>query len=86
MVSVTVVFIFVHTPFKVVWFVGWHCLAVNIPDQQLYAKPKGGMGPSFHPATPYMAQITEEARDPNKRRRTGRKFDAVELGCSAVLG
>ena len=32
----------------------------DIPDQQLYAKPKDGMGPSFHPATPYMAQITEE--------------------------
>ena len=44
------------------------------------------MGPSFHPATPYMAQITAEARDPIKRRRTGRKFDAVELGCSAELG
>ena len=84
MVSVTVVSIFVHTPFKVVWFVGCiccssdpihflHCLAMDIPDQQLYAKPKDGMGPSFHPATPYMAQITEEARDPNKRWRTGRR-------------
>ena len=45
----------------------------DIPDQQLYARLKDGMGPSFHPATPYMAQITEEARDPNKRRRTGRR-------------
>ena len=96
-ISVTVVSIFSHTPLKDVWFVVCicytsdpihflHCLAVDIPDQQLYAKPKDGMGPSFYPATPYMAQITEEARDPNKRRRTGRKFDAVELGCIAELG
>ena len=46
------------------------------------------MGPSFHPATPYMAQITEEARDQNNRRRTGRRSRCnrtLLLGC-AVIG
>ena len=76
-ISVTVVSIFVHTPLKVVWFVVCicytsdpihflHCFAVDIPDQQLYARPKGGMGPSYHPAAPHMAQITDEVRDPKQ--------------------
>ena len=86
MVSVTVVSIFVHTPLKVVWFVVCicytsnpiyflHCLAVDIPNQQLYAKPKGGMGPT-----------TEEARDPKQapKKRLGRlvtRLLVVRLHC-----
>ena len=57
-ISVTVVSIFIHTPLKVVWFVlcicyssdsihFLHCLVVDILDQQLYTKPKGGMGGHF---------------------------------------
>ena len=76
-ISVTVVSIFVHTPLQAVCFVVCicynndpihflHCLAVDVPDQQLYAKPKGGMGPSYHPAASHMAQITGEARDPKQ--------------------
>ena len=73
-ISVTVVSIFGHTPLQVVWFVVCicytsdpkhflHCFAVDIPDQQLYARPKGGMRPLYHPAAPHIAQITDEVRD-----------------------
>ena len=81
-ISVTVVSIFVHTPLQVVCFVVCicynndpinflHCLAVDVPDQQLYAKPKQGWNVGHHmtPLRPTWPKITAAVRDPKQEQK-----------------
>jgi len=59
------------------------CLAGH-PNQQLYARPKDEVGPSFHPATPYMAQITEEGKIQTIAEEPVE--EAVEIGRCCYVG